>query len=583
MNSAEKSNPTGLRENAPDPRRWIAMSVVLLATFMVLLDVTIVIVAVPSFQRDLHATYAEVQLVVALYLIAYAVCLITGGRLGDLFGRKRVFMIGVTGFTATSSLCGMAPTPELLLGARVLQGIAAALMYPQALSYAQVLFRPEERNRVFAIFGAVIGLASLSGQLLGGALIQWNLFALDWRLIFLVNIPVGIAALAGAALLLHESREAQAKRLDLGGVALISAALLLLVWPLVEGREAGWPLWAPVALAAALPAFAIVAVFERRLSARGGAPVIDPGLFRHRTFTLGLLTVLALLAGIPSFVLTFALYLQVGLGFSALRSGLTTAPFMAGFLFGAIASARLIRRFGVTTLVAGGAVMVFGMGLTMLSIDRAGTGLQGWELSPALLITGLGGGTVVSQIFRVVVSKVPLREAGAASGVLATVHQVGNTLGIAVIGVIFFGFLGNHAASVAATAAPGLQQRLVSAGVPAWRTAGMVNGFRVCFHDRAVASDPTATPASCQRSAGTTVTRAIFSEAGRSALATDMHDGIVVALRFNIAVWALALVLLVSLSRALRSEARADPAAAPLMVSGAAQRVTGENELPSVS
>jgi EmrB/QacA subfamily drug resistance transporter len=538
------------------------MAVVFVATFMVLLDVTIVMVAIPSLQRNLHATYAQVQLVVALYLVAYAVCLVSGGRLGDLLGRKRMFMTGVAAFVVASALCGVAPNPELLLGARVLQGMAAALMYPQALSYAQVLFSPAERNRVFAVFGAVIGVAALSGQLLGGALIQWNGFGLDWRLIFLVNIPVGAAALVAAALLLVESRDPASTRLDFGGLALISVALLLLVWPLVEGREAGWPLWAQVSLGLSLPAFAAFALYEARLAGSGRTPLVDLRLFRRASFSVGLLTVLALLAGIPSFVLTFSLYVQGGLGFGALRSGVTVAPFMATFLAGSILSTRLVRRFGVNALVAGAALMTVGMALTLLSIDGAGIGLRGVELIPWLALTGLGAGTVVAQIFRVVVSGVDLHQAGAASGVLATAQQVGAALGIAVVGIVFFGYLRAHADAVATGAAPALAQRLEAQRLPAARIPEVEQQFRVCFDARAAASDPTITPSACPSPGRASPVSVVLSDAGGRALATNMHDSIVLALLFNVVTWTVAVMLLIGLALIHRSR-RAAGVAAP--------------------
>jgi EmrB/QacA subfamily drug resistance transporter len=550
---------------AANRRRWIAMGVVFVATFMVLLDVTIVMVAVPSIQRQLHATYAEVQLTVALYLVAYAVCLIVGGRLGDLLGRRRMFMTGVAGFIVASAFCGLAPSPEALLGARLVQGITAALMYPQALAYAQVLFPPAERNRVFAVFGAVIGVAALSGQLLGGALIQWNAFGLDWRLIFLVNIPVGLLALVAAPLLLPESRAATRPRLDIGGLGLSAAALLLLVWPLVEGREAGWPLWSYISLVGVVPAFVLFVAYEHRVARRGRAPLIDVRLFHHASFSLGLLTVLALLAGIPSLVLTLTLFIQGGLGFGALHSGLTVAPFMGGFLAGSFASTRLVARFGINALVGAAIVMTVGMGLVVLGIDRAGTTLSGPELVPEMLLAGVGAGAVVSQIFRVVVSAVEPHQAGAASGVLATAQQIGSALGIAIVGVIFFGALGAGADSVVTASSSQLQTSLVAAGLPDTAAGTALQQFRVCFDARARASDPTQVPAVCPRPATGSAVADTLAAAGRTDLAVDMHRAIVIALRFNVATWVVALALLCGfawLHRRAHRRAPATPATA---------------------
>src|SRR5215472_5484620 len=227
----------------PDPRRWPALWCVLTAAFMVLLDISIVNVAIPSIQQNLHASFGEVQLVLAGYALAYAVLLITGGRLGDIYGRKRMFMLGMGGFVVASALCGLAQNPTMLVTSRVLQGLMAALMYPQVLSVIQVLFPPRERGKAFGIFGAIIGLATISGPLAGGLIIRDDLSGGAWRWIFLVNLPIGIAALSAAWRVLPESRAPQATRLDLWGVGIVTAGLGLLVYPLVEGRDLGWPVW----------------------------------------------------------------------------------------------------------------------------------------------------------------------------------------------------------------------------------------------------------------------------------------------------------------------------------------------------
>src|SRR6204780_1745399 len=231
-----------------DPRRWLTLVILLLAAFMNLLDVSIVNIAIPSIQRDLHASYADVQWALAGYTLAYALVLITGGRLGDIFGRKRLFLIGVTGFTIMSALCGAAQTPGMLIGCRVVQGAMGAIMVPQVLSVIQVIFPPAERIKALAGFGITAGLGTVSGPLLGGLLIQHDLFGLTWRPIFLINVPVGIIAVVAAAILVRESRASQPPRLDLVGVALASAALMLLLYPLVQGRELGWPAWSFVSM-----------------------------------------------------------------------------------------------------------------------------------------------------------------------------------------------------------------------------------------------------------------------------------------------------------------------------------------------
>ena len=226
-----------------DPRRWLTLTILLLAAFMNLLDVSIVNIAIPSIQRNLHASYADVQWALAGYTLAYALVLITGGRLGDIFGRKRLFLVGVVGFTIMSALCGAAQSPGMLIASRVVQGAMGAIMVPQVLAVIQVIFPPAERIKALAGFGVTAGLGTVSGPLIGGLLIQHNLFGLGWRPIFLINVPVGVLAVAAAAVLVRESRAPKPPKLDLIGVGLISAALLLLLYPLVQGRELGWPGW----------------------------------------------------------------------------------------------------------------------------------------------------------------------------------------------------------------------------------------------------------------------------------------------------------------------------------------------------
>ncbi len=239
------ATPAELTSAPPlDTRRWLALAVVVSASFMAIFDQFVVNVAIPTMQRDLHASFAQIQFVIAGYALAYAVTLITGGRLGDIYGRKRLFMLGMAGFTLASALCGLAPGPELLVGARLVQGFGAALMSPQVLSIIQVTFPPEERSKALGVYGAVIGIASLAGQALGGFLIRADLFGLGWRIVFLINLPIGGAALIAARALVPETRSAAATRLDLGGVAIVTAGLFLLTFPLVEGRDAGWPVWA---------------------------------------------------------------------------------------------------------------------------------------------------------------------------------------------------------------------------------------------------------------------------------------------------------------------------------------------------
>src|ERR1700733_2073496 len=305
--------PRAADGDSVDPRRWLTLVILLLAAFMNLLDVSIVNIAIPSIQRNLHASYADVQWALAGYTLAYALVLITGGRLGDTFGRKRLFLIGVIGFTIMSALCGAAQSPGMLIAARVVQGAMGAIMVPQVLAVIQVIFPPKERIKALAGFGVTAGLGTVSGPLLGGLLIQHNLFGLDWRPIFLINVPVGIIAFAASAVLVRESRAPQPPKLDPVGVGLISAALLLLLYPLVEGRQLGWPLWTYVSMALCVPAFAAFVWFEWLKGRRDGSPLVPLSLFSQRGFAAGMAIAVALFLGIASFGLVLTLFLQLGL------------------------------------------------------------------------------------------------------------------------------------------------------------------------------------------------------------------------------------------------------------------------------
>src|SRR5499427_694728 len=347
--------------DSPDPRRWLTLIILLLAAFMNLLDVSIVNIAIPSIQRDLQASYADVQWALAGYTLAYALVLITGGRLGDTFGRKRLFLIGVTGFTIMSALCGAAQSPGQLIAFRVAQGAMGAIMVPQVLAVIQVIFPPAERIKALAGFGVTAGLGTVSGPLIGGLLIQHNLLGLDWRPIFLINVPVGILAVAASAVLVRESRAPRPPKLDPVGVGLVSAALLLLLYPLVEGRQLGWPAWTFASMAAAAPVLAAFIGYERLKARRDGSPLVPPRLFGERGFSAGMAIAVTFFMGIASFGLVLTLFLQLGLGFSPLHAGLTFLPFSVGVLISSGAAARLAPRFGRGVTMAGALIMAASM------------------------------------------------------------------------------------------------------------------------------------------------------------------------------------------------------------------------------
>jgi EmrB/QacA subfamily drug resistance transporter len=413
--------------------------VLLTGAFLPILDFNVVNLALPAIRQDLGATSSEVQFVISAYAATYAVFLITGGRLGDLFGRRRLFMLGVAGFTIASVLCGVAWSPAILVGGRILQGLTATLMAPQVLASIRVLFPSAEQGRALGFYGATFGLANICGQVLGGVLVSSHRFGLAWQAIFLVNVPIGLAAFTGSPLFLGESRAPQAHKLDIAGVALLSLTLGLLVYPLVEGRESGWPTWI-VAMLGGSP-FALLAFIrtEARLSARGGDPLAALNLLRNSAFGIGLVMALAFYM-LSSFYLTFAVYLQSGLHMSPLDAGLATLPFATGFFVSSLVSPHVMQRLGVRTLTLGFALQVIGFGVVMLSVGD----VIPQSVKTGLVCAGVGFGTVMPSVIKAVIGSIDPRHAGLASGIMISTFQIGAALGVAIIGGVFYSALGER-------------------------------------------------------------------------------------------------------------------------------------------
>ena len=429
----------------PDPRRWLALVVLLAGAFLPSFDFFVVNVALPSLQSELGARPAQLELVVAGYSLGFAVLLVTGGRMGDLFGRKKLFMSGMAGFTIASALCGLAPSPNVLIVARVLQGLTAAAMNPQVLAIIRVTFPEHERARAIGYFGTAIGLASITAQLIGGALIQADFAGLSWRPIFLVNVPVGGVALIAARYLLRESRSMARPSLDFGGILIGSVALLLLIYPLVEGPDAGWPAWAWVGLVLSVPTLVAFVLYELVLQQRGRVPLVSMRLFRIPGFALGLGMSMIFFAGLSGFFLPLTVVLQDGLQFSPLATGLVFVCFGVGFMSGSFFSARVSRVLGPRTISVGTLLMATAM-MVMIGLFLAAQGRMPnmWLLSPVLVWYGVGQGFSVPTIIASITgsSRIPPHEAGAASGVFSMVQQVAFTLGVAVIVGFFFINLG---------------------------------------------------------------------------------------------------------------------------------------------
>ncbi|MFE3501828.1 MFS transporter [Kitasatospora sp. NPDC059160] len=420
-------------------RRGLAMLVLIVASFMDLLDTTIVNVGLPAIQKDVHATPGHLEWVVGGYTLAFAIVLITGGRLGDIIGRRTVFLAGVAGFTAASLAAALAQSGDALVAARGVQGAFAALMVPQVLASVQALYRPRERAAILGIIGAVSGMAAVAGPLLGGWLVSADAFGIGWRSIFVINIPVGVALLVAARLLVPDTRSAHPLRLDVPGLLLASTGLFLLVFPLVEGRESGWPGWILAMLAAAPVVLGGFVVNQRRRMRRDGSPLAPMHLFGRRGFAAGSLVQLCFSGAMAGFFLILALYLQLGLHFSAMASGLTLLPFTAGAFLGSGVSVPLARKAGKPLVVLGALMQAGGAAWVRQVVDSHGAGLSGWDLLWPLALAGLGLGLLVVPLVDLALATVDVREAGAASGVYSTFQQFGAALGVAVTGVVFFG------------------------------------------------------------------------------------------------------------------------------------------------
>ncbi|MGI3203077.1 MFS transporter [Streptomyces sp. GLT-R25] len=428
-----------------DRRRWFALAIVMTAAFMDLVDVTIVNVAIPSIQRDEGASFSHIQWITAGYALAFAAGLITGGRLGDIYGRKRLFLIGIGGFTLASALCGFAVNPDMLVASRILQGAMAALMVPQVLSIVHATFPAHERGKVFGMFGAIVGLGAVSGPILGALLTEWNLFGLEWRPIFLINLPVGIAGLILGRKFITESKAPHALKLDLVGVVLVTLGLLMLLYPLTRGRELGWPTWGYVVMAGALVVFAALVAYEKRKAARDGSPLVELSLFKVKSFAAGIAVQTVFGVGLGIFFLVWTLYMQVGLGWSVLRAGLTGVPFSIAVSAAAGMSVQmLVPRFGRKVLQAGALIMAAGVLIYIWETERYGMSIASWQMALPLVVMGAGMGLIVAPLTDAILSEVPREHSGSASGLINTVQQMGNALGLGLVSVVFFGSMSDH-------------------------------------------------------------------------------------------------------------------------------------------
>ena len=438
-------------------RRGLAMGVLIFASFMDLLDATIVNVALPSIRADLGASGAQLEWVVGGYLLAFAVLMITGGRLGDLYGRRRLFISGVLLFTLGSALAGLAPSIGVLLVARVVQGCGAALMVPQTLSSLQALYAARERAAMLGVIGAVSGLSAVIGPVLGGWLVTSDAFGIGWRSIFAINLPVGLVLVVLALRWVPDTRSSSPLRLDPVGLVLATAGLLAVVYALVEGRSQDWAAWVWLVGLGGLVVLGVFVAQQLHRERATGSALLPMRLFADRGFSAGLVTQGAFQGSLAGFALVLTIYVQAGLGWSAIHAGLTLLPFSLGAFVGTGISVPLGVRLGKVVMVAGALLQSAATVWVLLVVRSRGDALTTWSLVPALVVAGIGLGLLVVPLVDVALATVPLTEAGAASGAYGTVQQAGAALGVAIAGTVFFDVAG------AAYGASALRDGLVAA------------------------------------------------------------------------------------------------------------------------
>ncbi|MGW6732994.1 MFS transporter [Streptomyces sp. NPDC055013] len=422
---------------APPSLGGLGLFTVLLGAALPLIDFFIVNVALPTIGHDLAASEAVLELVVAGYGLAYAVLLVLGGRLGDLFGRRRLFLGGMAAFGLTSLACGLAPSAWTLVAARVAQGAASAAMLPQVLATIQAATSGQRRAKAMGLYGATAGLSMVAGQILGGVLVAADIAGTGWRSVFLVNVPVVLVGLFLAARAMPETRSQRPEPLDGPGTVLLAVSLLALLAPLTEGRAAGWPLWTWLSLAAfPFVAGAFYAV-ERRADRAGRTPLVPPSLFALTSLRRGLVMIVPFSIGFSGFMFVIAVALQQGAGLGPVAAGVALVPMAVVFFFVSLAGPRLVARYGTRVVTAGAVIQGVGVALMALAAWRFWPEFGFVELLPGAAIAGAGQALQLPVIFRIVLSEVPAARAGVGSGVMITTQQSSLALGVATLGTLF--------------------------------------------------------------------------------------------------------------------------------------------------
>ena len=426
-------------EGVSEKRAWASLAVLMVGLFMSLLDTTIVNVALPTIRDSINADEATLAWIISGYALAFGLVLIPAGRIGDSLGHKWVFFAGLALFTAASLFAGVAQDPTQLIVARVLQGLGGGIFFPPVTAFIQLLFPPTKRGKAFAILGAVLGVSSALGPIIGGLLIEAFGEQSGWRYIFFVNLPIGVAGMVAAAIVLPKLAPGVKLSLDGVGLLLLAGSLVAILVPLIQGQEEGWPLWTYVSIVAGIVLLVLFALWERRLAARGISPLVPPRLFSHAAFTGGTILALVYFAAFTSIFFTIALLWQAGLGHTALESGLVTIPFAIGNIIAASQSDRLAQKLGRGVLVLGAGMVFLGLvSLWIIFLTVPGADLTNWILLGPMLVAGLGNGFFIAPNSRFIVATVDQSEAGAASGVIGTMQRIGSAIGIAVVSSVLF-------------------------------------------------------------------------------------------------------------------------------------------------
>ena len=423
-----------------NPWRWVVFGVVFGANLMDIFDATVVNVAGPSIHADLGGGANTLQWLSAGYTLAFAVLLVAGARLGDILGRRRLFLVGSAGFTLFSAACALAPNIGTLITFRVLQGAFGALMIPQGFGLIREVFDDAEFGRATAMFGPAMGLPMIAAPIAAGALVDADLWGTGWRLVFLINVPIGVVALALAVKTLPRHIGFPGMKLDVTGVWLIGLALVAIIYPLIQGQPDGWPLWTFALIAAGLVLLYAFLRWEKR---RTSDALIEPSLLTNRTYLSGIAVVLALFGAFSGVLLCVSLYGQLGEGWSPIHAGLTLTPMVVGMILGMVGGTVAVARLGRHVLHLG--LLAIAAGAVTIALTVAGAqSASSWDLVPGLLLVGAGAGASIGQLFQFVLSSVTMREVGSASGVLEATQQLSTSLGVAVLGTIFLTGFGDH-------------------------------------------------------------------------------------------------------------------------------------------